>query len=123
MSLVLHPSVHFVCIAQDMLLAENAHLTTRLGGSFGKQAFRAYQGAGRLTNSRRTWAAASANSQKKRKALIKGVLLERKTEKASKQRRPVSMSTASAIITTCTARERERKRRSNQMSLDEGTNH
>lgn len=84
MSLVLQPSVHFVCIAQDMPPAENAHLTTRLGGSFGKQAFKAYRWG--LTNSRRTWAAAGQPVQT---AKWKGKLWQKQSCWKEKPKRPL----------------------------------
>lgn len=115
-SLILHPPVHFVHVAQDMLLAGNAHLIQRLGGTFEEQAFRELvRGSG---NSRRAWAAAGQPVQtaKWKESSDKAVLLERKTKKASVQRRPVCMFTGSAIcVLSLVWREREedtqRKRR------------
>lgn len=94
MSLILHPSVHFVCIAQDTPLAENAHLT-RLGGSFGKQAFRELIMGLQLHKDLGSSRTASANSQMKSKALTKAVLSER--TKMPPYKEGLFVSTASAI--------------------------
>lgn len=125
MSLILHPSVHFVCAAQDTPLAENAHLTTRLGSSLGKEAFRgliggAYQLHKDLGSSR----TASASSQMKRKALTKAVLLERPKMPPYKEGLfGYLLPVPSEHYHLYGNRERERKRRLNEMSLEEGINH
>lgn len=125
MSLILHPSVHFVCTAQDMPLAENAHLTTRLGGSFGKQAFReliggAYQLHKDLGSSR----TASADIQMKRKALTKAVLLERPKMPPYKEGLFVCLlPVPSEYYHLYGKREGKKQRRLNEMSLEEGTKH
>lgn len=123
MSLISHPSVHLVCIAQDVSLAENAHLTTRLGGSFGKQAFREIIGG--LMSSTRTWAAAGQPVQT---AKQKGKLWQKqprwKDQKCLHTKKACLYVCCQChqSITTCMARERERKWRLNEMSLEEGTN-
>jgi len=80
-----------------MLLAENAHLTTRLAGSFGNGHSGNLWGALVTPGGLGQQQDSQCKQPNEKESFDKAVLLERQTKKASVQRSPVCMFTGSAI--------------------------